>query len=243
MRNTENILDVLIDRITLKDALLIVRQFLEEACVHKIYTPNSEMIMEAQRDLSLKLILNRGSLVVPDGAGVVLASRILGVALPEKVSGFDLVQECFKLSYHRPLRYFFFGGKPGVAEEAAASVKQLYTQVEISGCKNGYLPPFENDSMIEQINSSRTDILLVALGCPKQENWIDKNADKVKVKICIGVGGTLDVLAGKSRIAPDFFRKNGLEWLYRLYREPSRFKRMLDLPRFIFQVLIRRIRN
>jgi N-acetylglucosaminyldiphosphoundecaprenol N-acetyl-beta-D-mannosaminyltransferase len=243
MRNTVNILNVLIDRITIKEAVSLILKFLNEESVHTIYTPNSEMIMEAQRDISLKAILNRGNLVIPDGAGVVLASRILGVPLPEKVPGFDLVNECFRLSFHRPLRFFFFGGKPGVAQEAAAAVKKLHSKVEISGLKHGYIPEGENDNLIEQINSSRTDILLVALGCPKQEKWIDMYAQKLDVKICIGVGGTLDVLAGRSRIAPDYFRRNGLEWLYRLYQEPSRFVRMLNLPRFILQVLIRRVRN
>lgn len=237
MRNTVCILDILIDSVTMGEAVEKVKSFLNENKVHTIYTPNSEIMMAAQRDPYLKQILCEADLLVADGAGVVLASRILGTGLPEKVSGFDLVRNIFASESHKPIRFFFFGGKPGVAEAAGRNVLKHYNGIEIVGYRNGYFSLDEEPEIIDQINSSHADILLAALGAPKQEKWIHEHKGQLNVKVCIGVGGTFDVLAGKVKLAPEFFRKNGLEWLYRLYREPRRFGRMLDLPRFILLVI------
>lgn len=233
MRNTVDIIGVSVDKVTMDEALEITRAFLLEDGVHAIYTPNSEIMMAAQRDPSLKKILNEADLLVADGAGVVMASRILKRFLPEKVSGIDLVKNIFKSPGKNPVNVFLFGSKPGVAEEAGKNIAKLYPNVRIAGYQNGYFIKEEENGIIEAINSSNADILLVALGAPKQEKWIHENKSKLKVRVCIGVGGTLDVFAGKAKLAPEFFRRNGLEWLYRLYREPRRFIRMLDLPRFI----------
>ncbi len=117
-------------------------------------------------------------------------------------------------------------------EEAAKKILESHPSIEISGCRDGYFSKDNEPEIIDQINSSGADILLVALGAPKQEIWIHEHKSLLKVKVCIGVGGSLDVFAGTAKRAPAFFRNNGLEWLYRLYREPWRYKRMLDLPRF-----------
>jgi N-acetylglucosaminyldiphosphoundecaprenol N-acetyl-beta-D-mannosaminyltransferase len=236
MRDTVDILDIPIDSVTMGEAVEKVKSFLNENRVHTIYTPNSEIMMAAQRDPYLKQILCEADLLIADGAGVVLASRILGAALPEKVAGFDLVMNIFASENQKPLRFFFFGGKPGIAEAARKNVLKQYDGIEIVGCRNGYFSPDEEPEIIDQINSSCADILLVALGAPKQEKWIYEHKEQLNVKVCIGVGGTFDVLAGKAKLAPQFFRKNGLEWLYRLYKEPWRFRRMPDLPRFMLLV-------
>jgi len=243
MRETVNIMGVPVDKLTMEEALQRVKLFLKEDRVHAIYTPNAEIMMAAQRDPHLKEILCQADLLVADGAGVVLASRILGLNLPEKVAGFDLVKNTLLSASEGRIRFFLFGGKPGVAEAAAENILKSYPGVEIAGCRNGYFSEEEEEDIIGHINSSNADILLVALGAPKQEKWINRHKDKLKVKICIGVGGTLDVFAGKASLAPEFFRKNGLEWLYRLYKEPWRYKRMLDLPRFILLAVGARIKG
>lgn len=243
MRNTVDIIGVSVDKVTMDEALEITRAFLLEDGVHAIYTPNSEIMMAAQRDPSLKKILNEADLLVADGAGVVMASRILKSFLPEKVSGIDLVKNIFKSPGKNPVNVFLFGSKPGVAEEAGKNIVKLYPNVRIAGYQNGYFMKEEENNIIEAINSSNADILLVALGAPKQEKWIHENKSKLKVKVCIGVGGTLDVFAGKAKLAPEFFRRNGLEWLYRLYQEPRRFIRMLDLPRFILLTIWTRFKK
>ena len=241
MRNTVDILGVPVDKVTMEEALDRVCTFLNEEKVYTIYTPNSEIMMAAQRDSELKNILCQSDMVVADGAGVVLASKILGFTLPEKVAGFDLVKNALEIAKDRNITFFLFGGKPGVAEAAGENMIKAYPGVEIKGCRDGYFSEAEENIIIDQINSANADVLLVALGAPKQEKWIHNHKDKLNVKICIGVGGTFDVFAGKAKLAPEFFRKNNLEWLYRLYKEPWRFKRMLDLPRFILLVILKRL--
>lgn len=243
MRNTVNIMGIPVDNLTMEGAIEKSMGFLLKNSVHTIYTPNSEIMMIAQRDPILKNILNEADLLVADGAGVVLASKILGTKLPEKVAGFDLVKNIFSASRQKSLSVFLFGSKPGIAEKAGINILQLFPWIKIVGCQSGYFQQNEEDRIIESINSSNADILLVALGAPKQEKWIHKNKHRLNVKICVGVGGTLDVFAGEVKLAPEFFRKNGLEWLYRLYREPKRFVRMLDLPRFILLALWTRLKS
>lgn len=241
MRNTVDILGIPVDNVNMEEALLIVKDFLNTDGVHTIYTPNSEIMMAAQRDNYLKDILIQGDMLIADGAGVVLASKILGCKLPERVAGFDLVKNIFQISSEIKLKFFLLGAKPGVAEEAAVNIINKFRYAEISGYHHGYFSDEEQDGIINQINSSGAEILLVALGAPRQEIWIHENKNKLKVKICIGVGGTLDIFAGKAVRAPEFFREHGLEWLYRLFKEPWRFRRMLDIPRFLLLVIHHRL--
>lgn len=243
MRETVNILEVKVDSVTMQQAVDKVKGFLMKDKAHTVYTPNAEIIMAAQRDIALKNILNDADLLVADGAGVVLASRILGVSVPEKVSGIDLTKNIFLSAAEKSVKFFFFGGKPGVAESAAEKIVTAYPGVEITGCRNGYFTKENELEIINQINSSGTEVLLVALGAPKQEKWIQEHKHELKVKVCIGVGGSLDVFAGQVNLAPEFMRRNGLEWLYRLYREPWRYKRMLDLPRFMMLTLKTKLRR
>ncbi len=236
MRKTADILGVPVDSVTMQEAVSRVRGFLSEEGVHAVYTPNAEIMMAAQRDAQLKEILKSADLLVADGAGVVLASRLLGRSVPEKVSGVDLVRECFKAFSEEHVRYFLFGGKKGVAEAAAENMKRDYPGIEIAGCMHGYFSAEEEEGIIDRINASQADILLVALGAPKQEKWIDSNRGRLKARVCAGVGGSIDVLAGTVELAPDFYRRNGLEWLFRLYKQPRRARRMLDLPKFMLRV-------
>lgn len=243
MRKTIDILGVQVDSLIMQEAVAKIRGWLSEDKVRTIYTPNAEIIMAAQREQELKEILNGSDLLTADGAGVVLASRILKRPVPEKVSGIDLIKRCFSDLPKGRNSYFLFGSKPGIAEAAAVNIINEYPGVIIAGCRNGYFKESEEDEIINQINESGAAILLVALGAPRQERWISRNKDRLSVKICAGVGGTLDVFAGKAELAPEFMRKNGLEWLFRLYKEPWRAKRMLDLPRFMLKVIAARLRG
>lgn len=237
MRKTVDILGIPVDSITMKEAVERVGSFMEEGGVHCIYTPNSEIMMAAQRDPQLRSIMLDADMLTADGAGVVLASRILGHGVPEKVSGFDLVCELFKSYAHKGMRCFLLGSAPGVAQEAAKNISADYPGLIVAGWQDGYFSEDQDEEITNTINEANADILLVAMGAPKQEKWMFSHKDRLNVKVCIGVGGTVDILSGKSKLAPDFFRRNGLEWLYRLCKEPKRAVRMLDLPRFMTRVI------
>ncbi len=241
MRKTVDILGIPVDNITMTEAVKKSGEFLAENVVHSIYTPNAEILMAALRDPQLRNILVNADMLVADGAGVVLASKILGHSVAEKVSGVDLIHELFEAYARKKLRCFLFGSKPGVAEEAAVKIIADYPGIIIAGCQNGYFTADQDEEIVNAINNAHADILLVALGAPKQEKWISEHKAKLNVKICMGVGGAIDVISGRVRLAPDFFRRNGLEWLYRLYKEPRRARRMLDLPRFMIRVIWSRI--
>lgn len=234
---------VMIDNLTMDEAVERVLDMLKNNHANKIYTPNSEIIMQAHRDDTLKALLNDANLLVADGAGVVLASRILGRRLKEKVSGFDLAQRIFMNTDRRITSFFIFGSKPGVAEQASINILSEFPRANIMGFRNGYFNDEDVPGIIRQINASKAEILLVGLGAPKQEKWIHDHAHELNCKVIIGVGGSIDVFAGTASLAPQVIRKAGLEWLYRLFKEPSRYKRMLDLPRFMLLTLKTRLKS
>ncbi len=226
-----------IDNVTMDEALDRVMDMLKDNKAHKVYTPNSEIVMQAYRDDGLKQLLNEADLVVADGAGVVLASRILGRKVKEKVSGVDLVRRIFMNTDRRTTSFFIFGGKPGVSEQASINILSEFPRANILGFRNGYFNENDVQGIINQINAAKAEILLVGLGAPKQEKWIHAHAHELNCKVIMGIGGAIDVFAGTASLAPEFMRKAGLEWLYRLVKEPSRYKRMMDLPRFMLLTL------
>ena len=172
-------------------------------------------------------------MIIPDGSGVILASKILGTPLKKgKVAGVDLGWNLIKAAAEKGYGLYMLGGKPGVAEKAAANLKEMYPSLKISGYADGYFK--DDETVIEKINESGADILFVALGVPKQELWMSKNRDKLKVRLMAGLGGSVDIYAGEAKRAPKIFIKLGLEWLYRLLREPKRIGRMMKLPKFVF---------
>lgn len=235
------ILGIEIDRITMQQAVCRFMEFLEGGKTHVIYTPNSEIAEAAQKDGELKDILNQADLLLPDGIGIVYASKILKQPLPERVAGFDFIQNICDALKDKKYSIFLLGAKPGVAETAAENLTKRYPGLTIAGVQDGY---FQTDGpVIEQINQSGADVVFVCLGAPKQEKWIHKNKHQLKASVLIGAGGTLDGLAGVVKRAPEFYQKHGLEWFYRLIKEPSRFFRMLSLPRFGLKVILSRFRK
>jgi N-acetylglucosaminyldiphosphoundecaprenol N-acetyl-beta-D-mannosaminyltransferase len=202
-----------------------------------VCTPNAEFMMDAQEDENFRQILNEADLVLADGAGIVLAARMLGFGKIERAPGFDLAKTLLYNPVKYPYTFYFLGGRPGVAEKAAENIVKISPDTRIAGCRNGYFNEDRENEIIREINASGADILFVALGAPKAEKWIYKNRDKLNVAVCMGVGGTLDIFAETVKPAPPFFRSHGLEWLYRLYREPWRAKRMMKLPRYVLFTL------
>jgi len=232
-----NILGVQVDMVTIPEAADKIVEFLSEDKFHTVYTPNSEIIMEAYRDEAFSEVLNEADLLTADGIGVVYASKYLKKPLKERAAGYDIARLLLQKLNYTDHKLFLFGGKPGVAELAMENMKKDYPQLNIVGTRNGYFSEEEEDEIIAQINESGADILFVCLGAPRQEKWIYKHKDKLKVKVAMGVGGSIDVFAGTVQRAPEFFCKTGLEWFYRLMKEPWRAKRMTDLPKFALTVI------
>ena len=235
-RQLVDILGVNVDCISMLEALDRLEHFIQERAPHIIATANAEMVMTAQDDKELHTVLNAAALVLPDGAGVVWASKKLGVAVPERVAGYDLTQQLLQRAAHAGYRVYWLGASPGIAEAAAAKAGANYPGLISVGIRNGYFAQ-DDSSVLQAIVEAKPDILLCALGVPKQEKWLARNFSNLCIPVMIGVGGTFDVMAGKVTRAPLWMQRSGLEWLYRLLCQPSRFARMLALPRFVARVL------
>ncbi len=209
----------------------------------QVITLNAEILYRAQQDSNLLDTINQADLVTADGAGVVWASRILNRPVRERVTGIDLILALVEKAQQEGWRLFFYGGRPGVAREAANNLQKKFPKLKIVGTYHGYQTSDELDAMREHIAETNPDILLVALGAPGQEFWIRENKEALGVPVQMGVGGSLDVLAGRARRAPRWMQKTYLEWLYRLLKEPWRYKRMLALPKFALLVLAAKLKG
>lgn len=231
---------VFFDNVDKKEALEKARELISKDGVDVVYTPNSEIVQMCIDDSSLYDVINSASLIIPDGIGVVYASKILGTPLKEKVAGIELAQDVLAYLAERGLGVYLFGSSPArdgmaaVCDIAKEKLLERYPGLVVSGTHDGYFKDDEVDGIIEDINSSGAAVLFVCLGAPKQEKWIYGNREKLKVSLCMGLGGSLDVFAGTVKRAPDFFVKANLEWFYRLIKQPARAGRMMNLPRFLF---------
>lgn len=234
-----NILGVNVDMTNIDESANKIMQFLDEDKFHMVFTPNSEIIMVAYNDSEFCKVLNDADLLTADGIGVVYASRILGEPIKERAAGFDIAKKVLEECALKGYKIFFFGGKPGVASEAQKVLSQQNPGICFVGERNGYFKPEEEEEIIAEINNSGAELLLVGLGAPAQEKWIAKNRDKLNVRVAMGVGGSLDVFAGKVERAPEIYCKLGLEWFYRLMKEPWRAKRMTALPKFAMTVVLK----
>ncbi len=238
MQAKVNVLGIPVDSITMESAVAKIEAFIQEASPHLIATANAEMVMLAQQDDELSNILQHASLVVPDGAGVVWAARYQGNEVRERVAGFDLTQRLLAEAAIKGYRVYFFGAGPGIAEQAKQMAEARYPGIHIVKTRDGYFTEADEAEIIEDIVSMQPHILLAALGVPKQEKWLMRNLNKLQVPVAIGVGGTLDVMAGTVKRAPLWMQQANLEWLYRLLKQPQRAIRMLALPRFVLKVIM-----
>lgn len=232
-----NILGVNVDIVTISEAADKIMGFFNEDKLHTVFTPNSEIIMRAYKDKEFCDLLNKASLLTADGIGVVYASRILKKPVSERAAGYDIACQVLEKMNYTDRKLFLFGGKPGVAEKAKENLLKKYPSLNIVGTRNGYFKSEEEDEIVDEINNSGADIVFVCLGAPKQEQWIDRHKDTLKAKVAMGIGGSLDVFAGVVERAPEFFCKTGLEWFYRLCKEPWRAGRMMELPKFAATVI------
>jgi N-acetylglucosaminyldiphosphoundecaprenol N-acetyl-beta-D-mannosaminyltransferase len=232
------VLGVPVDIIDMSSALnYIDNRVKQNSTGNYILAINPEKVNVLQKNPFLKRTFDNASLLLPDGIGIVLATRMLyGKKIP-RVPGADLMQNlCKEASFHG-YRVYIYGSKEEVNKKAVDKLIDTYPGIKIVGRCNGYLDKNKMDELINEINNSLADILFISLGSPKQEIWIQEYLPRLKVKICQGIGGTLDTIAGDVKRAPVFFRKAGLEWFYRLLMEPKRFRRQLVLPVFAAKVL------
>ena len=204
-------------------------------------TPNPEIVMLAQENPLLRDAIEDASLVLADGIGVIYGARILGRPLKGRVPGVDFADALMAEMAKHSMSVFLFGAKPGIADTAAERLMARHPGLVIAGTNDGY---FSDDTpIIEKINSASPDLLLVCLGAPKQELWMQQNAGRLSVGLMAGLGGSLDVFAGAVKRAPEMWQKLGLEWMYRLIKEPSRIGRMSKLPLFMFAVMGQRMKG
>ncbi len=231
----ENILGIDVCSDTYDELAVKLLQDIDKGRKSFIVAINPEKIMKAQEDRELKSLLNQATYQIPDGIGVILASKLKKGRIRERVTGIDMMLKLCKEATNNGKRIFLYGAKPGIADEAKAKLEEMFPGILIVGTLNGYE---KNEEVIERtINDSGAEIVFVALGSPAQENWIIAHKEKLNPSVYQGVGGSFDVISGRLNRAPAIFQKFGLEWLYRLLKEPWRWKRQLELPRFLLRVL------
>lgn len=241
MRVKTDVLGVLYDNVTMQEALERGRALLEQDAPSYCVTPNAEMAYEALHDETFRAVLNGASLVLPDGAGVVLGAKILKTPLKQKVAGIEFAQNLLAILEETGKSLFLLGSKPGIADLAAEKMLQKHPKLCVCGTMDGY---FKDDSeAVARINDARADVVFVCLGAPKQEYFMQKHASELNVRLMIGLGGTLDGIAGTVKRAPRWMIRLQLEWLYRLIKQPSRLGRMMRLPKFVFAAIKKRMKG
>ena len=236
-----DIMGLQFDNVTMDEAAARAEKILagEKTCY--VVTPNAEIAYETLHDEKLRALINDADLVLPDGAGVVLASKLLKTPLKQKVAGVDFADRLLSVLEKTGGRLFLLGSKPGIAELAAQKMTGKHPKLRICDMNDGY---FKDEApVIEKINAAKPDVLFVCLGAPKQEIFMKTHLKELHVKLMIGLGGALDSFAGTVKRAPNWMIRCNLEWLYRLIKEPKRFGRMLRLPKYLFAVLGKRIRG
>ena len=207
----------------------------KESCF--LITLNPELLYRAQFEKDLLAMLNRAQLVTADGVGIVWACGVSGRPVPGRVTGIDLMMRLLECAAGRGWRVFFLGSAPGVAGQAAVKAAEMFPGLQVAGTHHGYFSGHESDGVLQGILDTSPDLLFVALGSPRQEIWIDRHLDRLKGIVAMGVGGSLDVLSGNVRRVPEWYSRHNLEWLGRLLSQPSRWRRMLALPKFALLVI------
>lgn len=230
-----DVLGVNVDNVTLAEAIDAGAALLREEGFHYMVTPNPEFVLSARKNEAFRTVLNGADLSLPDGIGVVYAARILGRPLKGRAPGVDFAQGLMARMAKTGDKLFLLGAKPGVAEQAAENLRRAHPGLNICGCHDGYFK--EDPPVIEAIRAAGADVVFVCLGAPKQELWMASNGPKTGARLAVGLGGCLDVFAGNVQRAPEAWQKAGLEWLYRLIKEPSRIGRMAKLPLILVDAL------
>lgn len=229
------IMGVGFDNVTMTQALERSAALLDgDKCTYCV-TPNAEIVYEAVQDASFCKLLNEAGLVLPDGAGVILGSKLLGTPLQEKVAGIEYGDQLCGLLARRSGRLYLLGGKPGIAELAAQTLQRRHPGLIICGTADGYFR--DEAAVVKQVRDAGADVVFVCLGAPKQEKFMKAHVDELGAKLLVGLGGSLDGYAGTVKRAPRWMITCNLEWLYRLMKEPRRLGRMMRLPKFVLLCL------
>lgn len=238
MRNTVRILGVDIDNIDIEEAGQITKELVEtsnKSC-KMVVAPNTEFIMMAQKDEEFFDILKSADLATPDSVGVMLGGKFQKKPFKQRIPGQAYFRKVLEIGEKENWSFYLLGGKDDVAKIAVDNLKKVYPNINIVGYHEGYFELDGEEKVIQEINKLKPNVLFVAMGAPLQEKWIAKYKNDLKVDVAAGQGGTFDYEAGRIRRAPKVFQKLGIEWLWRLFLQPSRFIRMLALPVYLFKI-------
>jgi N-acetylglucosaminyldiphosphoundecaprenol N-acetyl-beta-D-mannosaminyltransferase len=237
------ILGTFVHRTTLEDALEHVFLWARQDRLHHVVTADATLVDRASREPELAAIIDQASLVTPDGAGVLFAARLLGAPFPERVAGVDLTRAICQAAAERQVPVYLLGAQPVVVAAAAERLRAANPGLELAGVRDGYFTPAEEPGIVREIAESGARILLVGLGVPHQERFIHRNRAALGVGVVMGIGGTFDVISGRVARAPMWMQSAGLEWLWRVARDPRRLPRLIALPRFFWRVAAHTIRT
>ena len=237
----KQVMTITFDNITMEEAVGVAMGHIAARSRCRVVTPNAEFALEAKKNPRFLNILNTSQLVLADGISVVLASKIIGNPMQGRVTGVGFAQALAAAMAEEGKSLYLLGAKPGVAEQAAGKLLETYPGLKIAGTHDGYFK--EEGPVVEAINAAKPDALLVCLGAPKQEYFMEDYDEVLEVPVMAGLGGSMDVLAGNVKRAPEFYQKHGLEWLYRLVKEPQRWKRMIKLPIYLLDAFVWKIKG
>jgi N-acetylglucosaminyldiphosphoundecaprenol N-acetyl-beta-D-mannosaminyltransferase len=233
----KTILGVPVDALQPEEFLEAIEEGLQDTHTKTIFAVNAEKIMFARKDKELFKILDDSDVLIPDGFGPVVGLHLIHGVKLNRTTGIGLMERLLDLSANKNFRVFIYGARPDINRNAIDKIKEKYPALNLVGAQHGYHSEEEMEGLISKINSLNTDILFVGLGSPKQEKWIHRHKGSLKVRYCMGVGGSLDVFAGNVALAPVWISNLYLEWAYRLVKQPSRFKRQKVIPIFILKIL------
>ncbi len=232
-----NLFNVRLHAVTMEQALGQAESFVREGGPHMIVTSDTSTVVRAQDDEELRAIINEADLATVDGTGVVVAARMLNLPLSGRVAGVDMMQALCEIATRLDAPVYLLGAQPGVPEEAAARLAASYPGLKVAGCQHGYFAEEKEREVVEAIKAAKPAVLFVAMGIPKQEKWIKRHLQELGVPVCMGVGGSFDVIAGRVKRAPEWMRCYGLEWLYRTLKQPRRLPRLAALPRMFLMTV------
>lgn len=233
-----NILGVKVHNVDMETTLALARKWVNEDTPRYIVTADSFGIFIAQEDKEFMDIINSADLVTPDSTGILVGTKILGTPIRERVSGCDIAAQMCAIAAQDGFSVYLFGAKPGIAELAAEHLTANFPGLKIAGTRNGFFTEDETPEIVKNIKESGARLLLVAFGIPSQEKWIKKHLAETGVGVAMGVGGTLDVMSGYIKRAPLWMQKRGLEWLYRLSKDPRKINKVAILPKFLYLVFM-----
>ncbi|MDB4895716.1 MAG: putative N-acetyl-mannosamine transferase [Firmicutes bacterium] len=238
------ILTIGVDKVTMAEAVARCVAFVRGDQPRLVVTPNAEIAYAAAHNPELTAIINGADLVIPDGIGVVLASKLLGEPVPEKVTGVDLSTNLLaELSRQGGGRIFLLGAEPGVAAEAARRITERFPGVTVVGHQHGFFTPAEEPAIIARIRAAAVDALFVGLGSPRQERWLSQHLPELGARVSLGVGGTINVWAGVASRGPDWMIRANLEWLYRVVKFGRYGRSLPPLAKFMLAVTALRLRG